>query len=91
VSDLLRVYDEAFEALTAYSDPTRFRDFLLSAPTLFAAIGERLGSIQHIVSFWRFHVTGRRATRISSVDLADVLSEFEESLGHASERAAVWV
>ena len=34
--------------------PKTFRDFLLSAPHMFLELGEKLGAISHIVSFWRY-------------------------------------
>ncbi|MES2860502.1 MAG: hypothetical protein V4701_03485 [Pseudomonadota bacterium] len=81
-SDMLRVYDDAFRGLTREGRPTAFRDFLRDAPILFARLGERLGAVQHIVSFWRYRVTpGKLAP--SADELIDLLSDFELSLsGH---------
>ena len=78
-ADMLRVYDDAFRGLTREGRPTAFRDFLRDAPLLFARLGERLGAIQHIVSFWRFRMGGDKA-RPGAEELLDLLSDFETSL-----------
>lgn len=78
-ADMLRVYDDAFTALTCDGNPTAFRDFLRDAPILFARLGERLGAIQHIISFWRFRMTGDKAAP-NAEELLDLLADFETSL-----------
>ena len=78
-ADMLRVYDDAFTALTREGRPTAFRDFLRDAPILFARLGERLGAIQHIVSFWRYRVTGDKSGP-GAEELLDLLGDFETSL-----------
>ena len=78
-ADMLRVYDDAFHGLTREGRPTAFRDFLRDAPILFARLGERLGAIQHIVSFWRFRMTGDRSAP-DAEELLDLLADFETSL-----------
>ena len=77
----LRVYDNAFQSLTARDDPQAFRDFLLRAPELFLSLGEKVGVISHIGSFWRYRFPkGRQATCM--VDEAmDILQDFESGLG----------
>ena len=76
---MLRVYDTAFRRLTAEADPAGFRDFLLEAPQLFWRLGEQLGAIQHIVSFWRYRFSARR-TPPDAAELLDLLGDFENSL-----------
>jgi hypothetical protein len=78
-ADMLRVYDEAFEGLTVRGDPSAFRDFLRDAPILFARLGERLGAVQHIVSFWSYR-TATGKPRLMAEELIDMLSDFETSL-----------
>ena len=79
VADTLRVYDRAYEDLTRHGKPTAFRDFLLNAPALFTTLGDQLGAIQHIVSFWRFRfrpgAPGARAD-----ELIDIFMDFETGL-----------
>ena len=80
VREALAVYDDAFMDLTANGDPRGFREFLLRAPELFRELGERLGAVHHIVSFWRFRFpTGRRPS-VGVAELRDIFMDFETSL-----------
>lgn len=78
-ADMLGVYDEAFAAMTQRGDPRRFRDFLKDAPSLFSRLGERLGAVQHVVSFWRFRA-GPGKPRLTGEELLDLLADFDVSL-----------
>ena len=78
-ADMLRVYDDAFRGLTKEGKPTAFRDFLRDAPILFARLGERLGAIQHIVSFWKYRMSSDKSAP-GAEELLDLLSDFENSL-----------
>ena len=53
VDETLLEYGSAFASLTD-GQPGAFRSFLLKAPSLFIPIGEGVGVIKHIDSFWRF-------------------------------------
>ena len=78
-ADMLRVYDDAFHGLTKEGRPTAFRDFLRDAPHLFAKLGERLGAIQHIVSFWKYRTAPGKPVPTPD-ELLDMLADFEVSL-----------
>ena len=78
-ADMLHVYDDAFRGLTQEGRPTAFRDFLRDAPLLFARLGERLGAVQHIVSFWSYRMAADKAPP-NAEELIDLLSDFEMSL-----------
>jgi len=80
VSETLRVYDDAYEGMTKRGDPLRFRDFLLKAPALFNDLGERLGAIDHIISFWRFRFPAGRKAIVTGDELSDIFGDFEQSL-----------
>jgi hypothetical protein len=84
VRKMLDVYDRAYASLTQDGKPLAFRDFLLSAPGMFMSLGEQLGAIQHVVSFWRFRFTERRSALISPAELMDVFLDFEDSLAPAA-------
>jgi hypothetical protein len=75
----LRHYDSAFASLLE-GRPQAFRDFLLDAPAMFCELGERLGAVSHIVSFWRFRFPSGRLPIVSGPELADIVSDFEDSL-----------
>ena len=74
-------YDEAFRQLTEKEDPAAFRDFLVRAPTMFMALGERIGGISHIASFWRYCVPDAHSGPIAAENLYEILLDFEASLG----------
>jgi len=79
VSKTLRIYDNAYSALTEDAKPAAFRDFLLQAPRLFTRLGEQLGAIQHVVSFWRFRFSPGSAP-VGVDELIDVFMDFETGL-----------
>jgi hypothetical protein len=76
----LKVYDDSYADMTRNGRPQSFREFLLNAPSLFYELGERLGAIHHIVSFWRFRFPSGRRTKIGAEELVDLLADFESSL-----------
>jgi len=42
--------------------------------------GERLGSLGHFVSFWRYRCPEGRSIQVNGEELVDPLSDFEASL-----------
>jgi hypothetical protein len=80
VKATLAIYDAAYHGLTAGGEPRKFRDFLLQAPSLFSELGERLGGIEHIISFWRYRFASGRPSAVSPDDLVDMFMDFEGSL-----------
>ena len=79
----LRVYDAAFASLID-GKPQAFRDFLLSAPAMFCELGERLGAVGLIVSYWNFRFPRGKAPELSGQELADIFADFERSLAFQS-------
>lgn len=77
--DTLAIYDRAYAALTVEGRPTAFRDFLLEAPAMFSRLGEQLGTIQHVVSFWRFRFAPG-AAQVGVEELIDIFMDFETGL-----------
>ena len=79
VTTTLKVYDDAYANLTENGRPTAFREFLLDAPHLFSRLGEQVGAMQHIVSFWRYRFKDG-AAKLGVEELIDILMDFETSL-----------
>jgi hypothetical protein len=79
VQRTLAVYDAAFAGLTDEDSPAAFRDFLLVSPRLFSKLGDQLGAIQHIVSFWRFRFSPG-ASAVGVEELIDIFMDFETGL-----------
>ena len=80
VTKALSVYDEAFRDLVANQTPRTFRDFLLSAPYMFLELGEKLGAISHIVSFWRFRFQPD-SPRVDAEELSAIFQDFSSGFG----------
>ncbi len=75
----IQVYDNAFAALSLEGQSGVFRDFLIEAPSMFSRLGEQLGALQHIVSFWRYRFAEGRAP-VGVGELIDILMDFEAGL-----------
>lgn len=74
----LKVYDDAYGHLTDNGRPTAFREFLLEAPLLFTRLGEQVGALRHITSFWRYRMSGGGSVRAD--ELVDIYLDFANSL-----------
>ena len=53
--------------------------FLLDAPAMFSRLGDQLGAIQHIVSYWRFRFAPG-AAQVQVEELIDIFMDFETGL-----------
>ena len=80
VRQTLRIYEDAYGDLTRHGLPITFRKFLLQAPQMFHELGERLGAVQHIVSFWRYRFPDDRPCKITADELVELLGDFEASI-----------
>ena len=76
IARVLSVYDNSFGSLVASQSPKTFRDFLLSAPSMFLELGERMGAISHIVSFWRYRFADNRPSTIDAEELSTIFQDF---------------
>ena len=88
--EALTVYDEAFVDLTRKGQPKAFREFLLRAPELFRALGERLGVLEHIVTFWRYRFPEGGTAAVPIEELRDIFMDFETGLNATVEMPARW-
>ncbi len=80
VEEYLLKYDCAFAQL-ASGDVGSFRQFLLQAPSLFMPIGEAVGVITHVESFWRFRFPGGLRAEMDGAEALEVMQDFEVTLG----------
>lgn len=76
----LKVYDDAFEDLIDNGRPQAFRDFLLHAPEMFLSLGERVGVISHISSYWRYRFPQNEPLTIDVEEAIDIFQDFEAGL-----------
>ena len=88
ITGSLKVYDDAYRELTENSKPLAFRDFLMNAPSMFLVLGEGIGVVAHIASFWRYRFPNPGDLQASADEIADILQDFEASL--STTEASVW-
>lgn len=85
VKESLALYDDAYDTLIQGQGPSAFRNFLLGAPDLFLEVGEKMGSLSHIASFWQFRFPKHSYARVDADELLAILEDFEKSVGHAAQ------
>ena len=76
----LDVYDRAFEDLIENGRPQAFREFLLRAPDMFLSLGEKVGVIAHIASFWRYRFPPGMPLVADVEEAIDILQDFDSGL-----------
>jgi hypothetical protein len=80
VKNTIGIYDQSYSRMTKDGKPADFRDFLIDAPELFSQLGERLGAVDHVLSYWRYKFPSGQPPVISPDELMDVFMDFESSL-----------
>jgi len=81
IRNTLSIYDDSYKSLVIGNNPIVFRNFLISAPSLFINLGRQLGMMNYICNFWNFRFDPKQAPRSMDADeLADLLAEFHEGL-----------
>ena len=58
IAGMFRIYDKVFETLNVQQTPEPFRRFLLDGPRLFSRLGERMGRLEQLISFWSHQFPG---------------------------------
>ena len=85
---IIGVYDTAYASLVDCHSPGLFRDFLLGAPKLFLDIGDRMGAMSHITSFWNYRFPVGAPRTADSEELIAIFQDFTKSLTSEFELAA---
>jgi hypothetical protein len=81
VRTIIRIYDDAYGSLIEHQDPKMFRSFLLSAPSLFLEIGEKMGAMSHVTSFWRYRFPAGSPKSADADELTAIFEDFLRSFG----------
>ncbi|HVZ30206.1 MAG TPA: hypothetical protein VG839_07420 [Asticcacaulis sp.] len=85
VGKTLGIYDQAYHALVEGENAGPFRRFLLDGPQLFFELGENIGILSHIGSFWGYRMSqAMNDKRLTPTEYSDILADFEESLAVVS-------
>ncbi|MDX2236370.1 MAG: hypothetical protein NW203_02290 [Hyphomonadaceae bacterium] len=79
VSATLMSYGLAFTTLIE-GRPKEFRDFLLRAPELFIPIGEAVGVLQHIETFWNYRFPPGSPPLLTMDEAFEIFSDFDITL-----------
>jgi len=79
VDETLLQYGTAFASLSE-GQPNAFRNFLLTAPSLFIPIGEAVGVIRHIHSFWNFRFPNAAPPLMEIDEALEILNDFEQTI-----------
>ena len=82
---IMRIYDAAYNGLIDEQKPRLFRDFLLEAPMFFLSIGDRLGAMQHVTSFWKYRFPKGVRHTIGPDELTMIFQDFLSSFGDPDE------
>lgn len=86
ISQALEGYDDVYNALAHERNPEPFRQFLQHGSRQFLELGDKVGILNHMVSFWRFRmskVTQNNSRPLEFIEFADILVDFEASLAGA--------
>ncbi|MGJ3232494.1 MAG: hypothetical protein ACFE0P_11910 [Oceanicaulis sp.] len=76
----LDAYHAEFKQFVDQGDPAALKAFMAKAPALFVEMGEDIGRLQHVSSFWKFWTKGKRATAMSAMEAFNLLPDFEAAL-----------
>jgi hypothetical protein len=83
---IIAIYDGAYGGLIERQDPKLFREFLLGAPKLFLDIGDKMGSMSHITSFWNYRFPAGAPKGADAVELVTIFQDF--AIGFKAEAEA---
>lgn len=81
VRRVLGIYDAAYASLIERQDPKMFREFLLSAPSLFLEMGEKMGAMSHVTSFWQYRFPPGAPRNVDAEELIAIFQDFSKSFG----------
>ena len=84
VKAIIASYTDAYEGLIAERDARRFRDFLLGAPCMFLEIGEKMASLSHITSFWKYRFGKGGSRLMDGEELVAIFQDFSRSVSDDS-------
>ena len=88
IKNIIKVYDTAYDTLISERDARRFREFLLGAPGLFVEIGEKMGSLSHITSFWKYRFPAGAPRTVDCEELTAIFQDFSKGFSMEKSLAA---
>lgn len=76
----LRMYDRAYEGLTQDQKPENFRQFLMTGSDLFIDLGNRIGVLEQVVSFWEHRLAQHHIGKMSPDEVLDAMRDLLQGL-----------
>ena len=76
----LDAYHNEFQRFVERGDPAALKSFMTRAPNMFVEMGEDIGRLQHVASYWKFWTKGRRIQSMPAQEAFDILPDFEAAL-----------
>ena len=76
IKSIIKVYDTAYDSLITQHDPRQFREFLLAGPALFPEIGEKMGALSLVTSFWKYRFPEGAPRRVDCEELTAIFQDF---------------
>jgi hypothetical protein len=76
----LDLYHTEFNTFVQRGDPAALKSFMTRAPELFVEMGEDIGRLQHIASYWKFWTRGRKSQSMTAQEAFDILPDFQAAL-----------
>lgn len=84
VAQILESYLSAYRDLTQNDRPMSFRDFILQAPAKLMILGDKMGAISHLASFWKYRFAGTNELIAPMDEVLAILEDFQSALGSPS-------
>jgi hypothetical protein len=84
--DILSLYDDGLAGLGKKGNAPEFCRFLLEAPGLFIELGNAMGMISHIVSYWHYQFWPSQSEVTNVEEFLDLLKDFDLSLFPSGNR-----
>jgi hypothetical protein len=85
---IIGIYDHAYAGMIERQDPKLFREFLLGAPKMFLDIGDKMGAITHITSFWNYRFPQGAPRAAHADELVTIFQDFTKGMAADVEMAA---
>ena len=80
VGQRLKLYDQAFAALTDLQKPDDFRSFLVRGSGLFMELGARIGQMEQVVGLWSYRFGAVRLAELAVDDVLAGLRDLQQQL-----------
>src|SRR5215472_16374331 len=89
ISNIIMVYDAAYDTLISDGKPRKFREFLLRGPALFPDMGEKMGALMLANSFWKSRFPEGARPTVGCEEMTAILKDFTSMIGEIGGKFTV--